>query len=133
MTNTLLVAKMMAEDTVSYYQTMHLMSQTQNKKELKLVLAFQGNSNSSESFSWRDISQSAFGGTPWNAPVSPIRSELAKLYAEDIPVEEQISLFFESNRSTICAEVTTCLAEEGYEKFTVSAEEGHLVIWASVM
>ena len=130
MTNTLLVAKMMAEDIVSFYQTMHLMNITQNKKDLKLMLAFWDNC---VSFNWRDIQNSAFGGTPWNDPGSPMRAELAKLYTEDIPVEEQIALFFESNKSTICAEVTTCLAEEGYEEFTVSTVDGHLVVWSSIM
>lgn len=130
MTNTLLLAKMLAEDIVSYYQTMHLMSQTQNKKEFKLVLAFQDNSGAS--FSWRDVHKSAFGGTAWNAPGSPIRAELAKLYTEDISMEEQIALFFEANRATLCTAVMVSMVEEGYEGFTVIAGKDHLVICSGV-
>ncbi len=132
MTNTLLVAKMMAEDTVSYYQTMHLMSQTQNKKELKLVLAFQDNSDSGASFSWRDVHKSAFGGIPWDAPGSPVQAELAKLYTEDVPVDEQIALFFKANRATLCTAVMVSMVEEGYEGFAVIAGKDHLVICSGV-
>ena len=132
MTNTLVIAKLMAADIVSFYQTIHLMNITQNRKDLKLMLAFQNNSDPSTSYSWRDVHKSAFGGTAWKAPESPIRAELAKIYADDVPMEEQITLFFETNTSTICEKVMDCMVEEGYEGFAVIAGKDHLVICSAV-
>lgn len=130
MTNTLLVAKMMAADIVSFYQTIHLMNITQNRKDLKLMLAFRDNSGTS--FSWKDVHNSIFDVKPWDAPDSPLKAELARIYTDDVPVEEQITLFFETNKSTICAEVMDCMAEEGYEGFAVIAGKDHLVICSGV-
>lgn len=132
MNNTLLISKMMAEDIVSFYQTIHLMNITQNRKDLKLMLAFREDFESSASYSWRDIHKSAFGGIAWDAPGSPVKAELARIYTDDVPVEEQITHFFETNKSTICAEVMDCMVEEGYEGFAVIAGKDHLVICAGV-
>ena len=119
MNNTLLISKMMAEHIVSFYQTIHLMNITQNRKDLKLMLAFREDFESSASYSWRDIHKSAFGGIAWDAP-------------ETLSVEEQIALFFEANRPAICAEVMDCMVEEGYENFAVIAGKDHLVICSDV-
>ena len=132
MNNTLLISKMMAEHIVSFYQTIHLMNITQNRKDLKLMLAFREDFESSASYSWRDIHKSAFGGIAWDAPGSPVKAELARIYTDDVPVEEQITHFFETNKSTICAEVMDCMVEEGYEGFAVIAGKDHLVICAGV-
>lgn len=133
MTNTSLIAKLMAADIVSFYQTIHPMNITQNRKDLKLTLAFREDFESSASYSWRDIHKSAFGGTAWDAPESPLKAELTKINSETLSVEEQIALFFEANRPAICAEVMVCMAEEGYENFAVNTMDGHLVIWSSIM
>lgn len=132
MNNTLLISKMMAEHIVSFYQTIHLMNITQNRKDLKLMLAFREDFESSASYSWRDIHKSAFGGIAWDAPESPLKAELTKIYSETLSVEEQIALFFEANRPAICAEVMDCMVEEGYENFAVIAGKDHLVICSDV-
>lgn len=126
------IAKMMAADIVSFYQTIHLMNITQNRKDLKLMLAFRDNSDSSASFSWKDVHNSVFDVKPWDAPESPLKAELVRIYTDDIPVDEQITLFFETNKSSICAEVMACMGEEGYEGFTVIAGKDHLVICSGV-
>lgn len=131
MTNTLLISKMMAADIVSFYQTIDLMNITQNRKDIKLMLAFRDNSDRT-SFSWKDVHNSIFDVRPWDAPDSPLKAELARIYTDDVPVDEQITRFFERNKSSICAEVMDCMVEEGYEGFAVIAGKDHLVICSGV-
>lgn len=128
--NTKQLIVVMAEDIVSYFQTIFLMEQSKGNLNCRMRFYFDAERYKSGRIhnpTWRDIQKSAFGGICWLDETSPIHTYINKPDTEDTPFDSKVTRFLVKNCADLCAEVARLMSEEGFEHFTVANYGGEYV------
>lgn len=123
----------MVEDIVEYYQTIMLMLQTRGQTECCLKFAtnatgrIPGN-DSALTCKWFDIKTSLWSNEPvsWDDCRSPIYG-ITNLY-HGSTFEEKIYRFLSVYKQEIVSKIFLCMQTEGFQDYSVRAEEDYIVI-----